>query len=168
VRSRVVASRGPGVTAVDVRFEGGERLRIDRPDGYLATLSRTGRPDRQLPLKRRDVGDLISEELRRLDADQPYAEALAAVTGETGMIDRPSTRTHIWREPATPASRPTARTSTGRTAAAKKPAAPTAKATSKKAAAAGAKSAKTATKKAAAKTTQKSTAKRSSGRGGRG
>ena len=44
--------------------------------GYLATLSRTGIPDRQLPLKRRELGDLLAEELRRLDADQPYAEAL--------------------------------------------------------------------------------------------
>jgi glucose-6-phosphate dehydrogenase assembly protein OpcA len=99
VRSRVLESDGPGVTAVEVRFEDDERLRIDRPDGYLATLSRTGRPDRQLPLKRREVGDLISEELRRLDADQPYAEALAAVTGESGLNDRPATRTHIWRDP---------------------------------------------------------------------
>jgi glucose-6-phosphate dehydrogenase assembly protein OpcA len=179
VRSRFIESDGPGVTAVEVRFEGDERLRIDRPDGYLATMSRTGRPDRQLPLKRRDVGDLISEELRRLDADQPYAEALAAVTGETGLSDRPSTRTHIWREPATPARRPTATTSTGRKAAAKKPAAPTAKATSKKAVAkqAAAKNAskkattkKATTKKAATKkaTTKKTAAKRSSGRGSRG
>ena len=40
-------SDGPGVTAVEVRFEARRpRLRIDRPDGRLATLSRTGRPDR--------------------------------------------------------------------------------------------------------------------------
>src|SRR4051794_25784942 len=99
VRSKVVESDGPGVTAVEVRFEEGEILRIDRPDGYLATLSRTGRPDRQLPLKRREVGDLIAEELRRLDADQPYAESLATVTGEKGLNARPEVRTHIWRDP---------------------------------------------------------------------
>jgi hypothetical protein len=104
-RSRVTASDGPGVTAVEVRFEGDERLRIDRPDGRLATLSRTGRPDRALPLKRRELGDLIAEELRRLDSDQPYAEALAQVTGEKGLNERPAMRTHVWRDPVTGATK---------------------------------------------------------------
>jgi glucose-6-phosphate dehydrogenase assembly protein OpcA len=99
VRSRVVTSDGPGITAVDVRFDDSSRIRIDRPDGHTATLSRTGRPDRPLPLKRRDLGDLIAEELRRLDADQPYAEALAAVTGGKNLNERSAKRTHIWREP---------------------------------------------------------------------
>lgn len=99
VRTRVTASDGPGVTAVDVRFEGDDRLRIDRPDGQIATLSRTGRPDRALPLARRDLGDLIAEELRRLDADETYAEALASVTGETGLPDRAPMRTHVWHDP---------------------------------------------------------------------
>jgi hypothetical protein len=75
-------------------------LRIDRPDGYLATLSRTGISDRQLPLKRRELGDLLAEELRRLDADQPYADSLSAVTGEKGLDERPPMRTLIWRDPA--------------------------------------------------------------------
>jgi glucose-6-phosphate dehydrogenase assembly protein OpcA len=92
-------SGGPGVTAVDVRFEGKERLRIDRPDGYLATLSRTGISDRQLPLKRRDLGELLAEELRRLDADEVYAEALSVVTGAQDLADRPPMRTLIWRDP---------------------------------------------------------------------
>jgi glucose-6-phosphate dehydrogenase assembly protein OpcA len=105
VRGRVTASDGPGVTAVEVRFEGDERLRIDRPDGRLATLSRTGRPDRALPLKRRELGDLIAEELRRLDSDQPYAEALARVTGEKGLNERPPMRTHVWRDPVTGATK---------------------------------------------------------------
>jgi glucose-6-phosphate dehydrogenase assembly protein OpcA len=151
VRSRVTESAGPGVTAVEVRFEGGERLRIDRPDGYLATLSRTGRPDRQLPLKRRDLGDLLAEELRRLDADQPYAEALASVTGETGLHQRPSTRTHIWREPAG---------TRGEKATAAKTAAKSATRSAGKKAA-GTKAAGT---KAATKSSTRTTAARSSGR----
>jgi len=92
-------SGGPGVTAVDVRFEDKERLRIDRPDGYLATLSRTGISDRQLPLKRRGLGELLAEELRRLDADEVYAEALSVVTGAQDLADRPPMRTLIWRDP---------------------------------------------------------------------
>jgi glucose-6-phosphate dehydrogenase assembly protein OpcA len=105
IRVRVTESGGPGVTAVEVRFADDERLRIDRPDGRLATLSRVGRPDRQLPLKRRELGDLIAEELRRLDADQPYAEALSAFTKETGLNDRPAMRAHVWRDPTTGAVR---------------------------------------------------------------
>jgi hypothetical protein len=85
---------------VELRFPGNSRLRIDRPDGYLATLSRTGISDRQLPLKRRELGDLLAEELRRLDSDQPYADSLSAVTGEKGLDERPPMRTLIWRDPA--------------------------------------------------------------------
>lgn len=159
VRSRVVESDGPGVTAVEVRFEGGDRLRIDRPNGYLATLSRTGRPDRQLPLKRREVGDLIAEELRRLDADQPYAEALSVVTGESGLSERPSTRTHLWRDPTIADRRSAARaakSATARKASAKK--------TTKKAAATKASAKKTAaTKTASKKTTTKKAAATKSG-----
>ncbi len=103
VRVRRSDSAGPGVTAVEVRFGPKDRLRIDRPDGYLATLSRTGISDRQLPLKRRDLGELLAEELRRLDADQPYSEALSSVTGEKGLDDRAPMRTLVWRDPARPA-----------------------------------------------------------------
>ena len=38
----------------------------------------TGQPDRRVALKRRTTADLLAEELRRLDADEPYADALAA------------------------------------------------------------------------------------------
>ena len=99
IKVKRVDSAGPGITAVEVRFGGRDRLRIDRPDGYLATLSRTGITDRQLPLKRRDLGDLLSEELRRLDADQPYADALAVITGEKDLDNRPAMRTLIWKDP---------------------------------------------------------------------
>ena len=100
IKVKRVDSAGPGVTGVEVRFGSRDRLRIDRPDGYLATLSRTGITDRQLPLKRRDLGELLAEELRRLDADQPYADALGVATGVTGLADRPDEpRKHIWLDP---------------------------------------------------------------------
>jgi glucose-6-phosphate dehydrogenase assembly protein OpcA len=152
VRIRATESDGPGITAVEVRFEGDERLRIDRPDGRMATLSRTGRPDRQLPLRRRDLGDLIAEELRRLDADQPYADALSAVTGEKGLNERDPMRAHVWKEPA---GGITARSS-ARKASASGPAAK--KAASKKAASKKSTEKSTAAKKTA---TQKTTAKKS-------
>jgi glucose-6-phosphate dehydrogenase assembly protein OpcA len=127
VRSKVVESKGPGITSVEVRFEDKGHVRIDRPDGHTATLSRSSRPDRPLPLKRRDLGDLIAEELRRLDADQPYAEALQAATKTKDLNDRPAKRTHVWKDPEPGAKRtaPKAATKSSATkkkAATKKPA----------------------------------------------
>ncbi len=95
---------GPGITEASVRArpDDGEpiEIRADRPDGRLVTLHRTGHPDRQLPLVRRQLGDLLAEEVRRLEADALYAEALAAATGVDGLADRPARRRHIWRDPA--------------------------------------------------------------------
>jgi glucose-6-phosphate dehydrogenase assembly protein OpcA len=140
IRVRRTHSAGPGITAVEVRFGPKSRLRIDRPDGYLATLSRTGISDRQLPLKRRDLGELMAEELRRLDADQPYAEALGTVTGEKDLDSRAPMRTLIWKDPALQTRRPAAKAATKKSAA-KAAARPTdvsvQKATRKKAAEAG-------------------------------
>jgi glucose-6-phosphate dehydrogenase assembly protein OpcA len=95
------ASRGPGVTEVTVTCTDGTVLAITRPDGRSATLTRTGQPDRSLPLPRRGPGDLLAEELRRLDVDGVYAESLAAATNTTDdLMARPAERTHIWRDPA--------------------------------------------------------------------
>ena len=81
----VGTSRGPGITDVTVETRGEDdepvTLRVDRPDGRMARLSRTGHPDRILPLPRRGLGDLIGEELRRLDPDEVYAASLAETTG---------------------------------------------------------------------------------------
>jgi len=74
-------------------------LEIDRQNGTVR-LSRTDLPDRTLPLVHGQTGDELAEELRRLDADQPYAAALAAATGTTGLDDRPATRVHVWKDPA--------------------------------------------------------------------
>jgi hypothetical protein len=65
-------------------------------------MSRTGLPDRILPLADRALGEELAEELRRLDADQVYAKALAAATGLGGkdLGDRLSTRVHKWHDPA--------------------------------------------------------------------
>jgi glucose-6-phosphate dehydrogenase assembly protein OpcA len=100
----VEPSGGPGITevGVDVRSEddGDGFLGISRPDGRLATLSRSGQRDRALPLLRRELGDLLAEEVRRLDADEVYAEALGAACGVTGLSQRAPNRRHVWRDPA--------------------------------------------------------------------
>ena len=54
-----------------------------------------------LPLVRRPLGDELAEELRRLDADQVYAEALGAAAGLSGLEQRPAQRVHVWKDPAT-------------------------------------------------------------------
>ena len=93
------ASSGPGVTGVRVELDGCT-VDISRSDGRTATLARTGQPDRAMPLPRRDLGDLLAEELRRLDSDETYAEALEAATGERGLSARSPVRTHVWTDPA--------------------------------------------------------------------
>jgi glucose-6-phosphate dehydrogenase assembly protein OpcA len=73
-------SGGPGITEVRLGTVGGDIV-ISRPDGRVATLSRPGQPDRHVALQRRDVAELLAEELRRLDPDDVYGEALEAVAG---------------------------------------------------------------------------------------
>ena len=89
---------GSDVSEVGFTLPGGE-LRIARADDRTAVLTRPGTPDRTLPLAPREVGDLLAEELRRLDPDETYAEALAAATGTSGLSARSRTRTHIWHDP---------------------------------------------------------------------
>ena len=67
-------SAGPGITEVVLETKEGP-IRISRRDGRLATFSSPGRPDRPVALKRRDLPDLLAEELRRLDEDDIYHAA---------------------------------------------------------------------------------------------
>lgn len=70
---------------------GEAQLTLTRREG-TAVLSRSGSADRILPLVTRRLGEELAEELRRLDADQPYAAALAAATGTHGLDQRPAHR----------------------------------------------------------------------------
>jgi glucose-6-phosphate dehydrogenase assembly protein OpcA len=65
-------SRGPGITEVVLETVEGP-ISITRSDGKLATFASPGQPDRPVALKRRDLPDLLAEELRRLDEDDIYA-----------------------------------------------------------------------------------------------
>jgi glucose-6-phosphate dehydrogenase assembly protein OpcA len=66
------SSQGPGITRVVLDTKQGDIV-LTRTDGKLATLSSPGQPDRPVALKRRDMDELLSEELRRLDPDDVYA-----------------------------------------------------------------------------------------------
>jgi len=85
VTVELVDGPGPAITALEiVAGDGGNgsiTARLVRPDGETATLTRTGQPDRTLPLPIRPLEDLLAEELQRLDADTVYAESLAAIGG---------------------------------------------------------------------------------------
>jgi glucose-6-phosphate dehydrogenase assembly protein OpcA len=71
-------SDGPGITEVVLETRDGP-IRISRTDGKLATFSSPGQPDRPVALKRRELPELLAEELRRLDEDDVYAETARAL-----------------------------------------------------------------------------------------
>jgi glucose-6-phosphate dehydrogenase assembly protein OpcA len=75
VPAEVSPSPGPGITAVRMSTKSGA-IAVTRPDGRVATLSRSGQPDRQVALHRRPTSELLAEELRRLDPDEVYHETV--------------------------------------------------------------------------------------------
>ncbi len=181
-------SRGPGITAVRMFTPAGP-IALTRPDGAVATFSIPGQPDRPVALKRRNTSELLSEELRRLDPDDVYAQTLACLVGREKMpasakvvsdVDRRSAQTaaekaaarttKVVGKAASPsleakaAGRSGARktAAAGKKAAAKKPVAKKASAAAKSARkSVAAKKAAPAAKKAVAK---KATGKRVAGR----
>jgi len=54
-------------------------IQIDRPDGINATLSQPGQPPHVITLPSRSQGECLAEELRRMDSDPVYGEALRQV-----------------------------------------------------------------------------------------
>jgi glucose-6-phosphate dehydrogenase assembly protein OpcA len=79
-------SQGPGITDVTIHTDNGP-IDLSRPDGRTGRLSRPNVASHDVPLARRELKDLIGEELRRLDPDETYAEALAAV-----RLEKPNSR----------------------------------------------------------------------------
>jgi glucose-6-phosphate dehydrogenase assembly protein OpcA len=95
--------RRPGASGVDsvvLTLDQDEEVQLhaDRKGGAL--ISQPFRPDATVTLPERVLGDLLSEELRRLDSDEPYREALEAATGISGLADRSPVREHVWFDPA--------------------------------------------------------------------
>ena len=57
-----------------------ETVVLSRPqEGVTATLTRTARPDARVPLPRRETRECLAEDMRRLDPDEIYHEALAGM-----------------------------------------------------------------------------------------
>jgi glucose-6-phosphate dehydrogenase assembly protein OpcA len=72
-------SQGPGITEVRLDTKEGPVV-ISRRDGRLATFTSPDRPDRPVALKRRQLPELLAEELRRLDEDDVYAATARRLT----------------------------------------------------------------------------------------
>lgn len=57
-----------------------ETIVLSRPqEGRTATLSRTAKPEARVPLARRETGECLAEDLRRLDPDEIYHSALEGI-----------------------------------------------------------------------------------------
>ena len=102
------SERKPGVSGVEsvvLTLDQKEEIRVhaDRRGG--AVITQPFRPDTNVTLPERALGDLLSEELRRLDPDEPYCDALEAATGVSGLADRSPNREHVWFDPAEEAGR---------------------------------------------------------------
>jgi glucose-6-phosphate dehydrogenase assembly protein OpcA len=106
VTELVPGSAAQQLDSVRLGLADGGAISIDRTDG-VALLRRSGVEDRRMPIVARQLGECLAEELRRLDADQPYAAALSAATGVPGLTQRPGSRVHVWYDPATPTPTPT-------------------------------------------------------------
>ena len=84
------SSAGPGITSVNLETPGGQVV-IAREDGKTASYAIPGQPRRTVALKRRDINELLTEELRRLDADEVYAAALMSLlTREGRTVPKPA------------------------------------------------------------------------------
>jgi len=68
-------SAGPGITEVRLTTEAGD-IAVSRTDGVTAILSRPGVPDSRVALPRRDLAELLAEDLRRLDPDEVYVDVI--------------------------------------------------------------------------------------------
>ncbi len=75
VHRRVAGKGGSGMQGVVLTRRSGE-VALVRPSLTTASLTVTNQPVRDLALPRRGLRDCIAEELRRLDADEVYAEVL--------------------------------------------------------------------------------------------
>jgi glucose-6-phosphate dehydrogenase assembly protein OpcA len=86
-------SDGPGITAVELETRNGP-ITIVRNDGKVATLSMPGEPERPVALKRRELHELLAEELRHLDPDEVYAATVKKMArlNTAGTSVRPQAR----------------------------------------------------------------------------
>jgi hypothetical protein len=101
----VEGSRTPGPSGVDavvLQLDQDEEVRVQADRRGGAVITQPYRPDSTVALPDRALGDLLGEELRRLDPDEPFSEALEQATGVRGLAERSPVREHVWFDPADP------------------------------------------------------------------
>ena len=76
----------PAIKGVTITLANGHEIEITRGEGGATLLRRTGFPDRTQTIKGRSLGELLAEELRHLDPDQPYEAALGTCTGHKELV----------------------------------------------------------------------------------
>lgn len=92
-------TKGPGITAVRMTTAAGDIELLRAPGATTAQYSVPGQPKRMVALKRRDINELITEELRRMDADDIFEQAVQMLrtrweTGASKAVEpaRPATK----------------------------------------------------------------------------
>ena len=134
--TKVVHTRGPGITKVVLTTTKGQVV-LDRPDGRVARLEIPKAPISTVALTRRTLAEQLAEELRRLDPDEIYLQALKGVDhiahdahGLTGidLKKAPAKKSTAKKSTAQPVK---GKKSVAKSAGAKKPAQPVAKKTAK-------------------------------------
>ncbi|MGI8667137.1 MAG: glucose-6-phosphate dehydrogenase assembly protein OpcA [Jatrophihabitans sp.] len=90
---------GKYISSVILNFADGREVKMTN-EGYKLLMRRPGQADTIQPFPQRTTGDMLAEELRRLDADDTYAEALGAISGLRDLNQRSAVRSHIWHDPA--------------------------------------------------------------------
>jgi glucose-6-phosphate dehydrogenase assembly protein OpcA len=85
VEIRRSISKGPGITDVSL-MTGGGGIEIARPDGRLAQFTIPNSPQRPVALNRRDLAELLAEELRRLDPDDVYEDTVKTLTRLSNQV----------------------------------------------------------------------------------
>lgn len=71
----LITCPGEGLIGVTLSTDIGE-IKLTRKDGYSAEYVIPGQPDRRVALKRRDINELITEELRHMGSDPIYGEVI--------------------------------------------------------------------------------------------
>ena len=103
VQTSIEGTDDEPIRGVEIAFADGKTTRV-AVEGSNLVLRREGQQDSFAPFGERSLGSLLAEELRRLDHDHVYAEALSNTTGVSGLEDRSPFRTHVWHDPALAAS----------------------------------------------------------------
>lgn len=89
---------GGGISSAVLERPSGP-VELIRPHGKVGTLRQPGQPERRVALKRRTVRDCLGEELRRLDPDEIYQEALEALIDIEGRLGTAQRRAATARTP---------------------------------------------------------------------